>query len=41
MVKIPNHVNRQKLFAELHQKVEAAGCVAIAFVVGGTAAIKS
>lgn len=30
----------QKLFAELHQQLESEGCVALAYVVGGTVAIK-
>ncbi len=30
----------QKVFAELHHQLESAGCKAIAYVVGGTAAIK-
>lgn len=30
----------QQLFAEMHKKCEAAGCVAMAFVSGGMAAIK-
>lgn len=30
----------QKLFAELHSKLEVEGCAAMAYVVGGAAAIK-